>query len=367
MPAVTAAVDDPLGVAEDDVRRLEPDRLDQVEAGDARGARAIADEPRRLDVAAREMNRVDHAGGRDDRRAVLIVVKDRDVHHLAQALFDVEALGRLDVLEIDSAERGAEVLHRIDELVGVFRRDLEVDGIDVGEALEQHRLAFHHRLCGERPEVAEPEDGGAVGDDRDHVAARGVVVDGGGVGGDRLDRNGDARRVGERKIALGRHRLGRHDLELSRPAAGVELERLLVGDGGAFQRSVGLVSHGQFLDLVIGGGRLGRLRPGQAAPARAIAASRANDFSGLRHSCPRQRRRKRLLYDSHTHMVAGRFGERHEAWFRACAGPYGKTLPWACAAISSACLDEPTARAQRSERAHPKGLAHSRDWLSLTR
>ena len=28
--------------------------------------------------------------------------------------------------------------------VGVFH--LDVEGVDVGEALEQHRLAFHHRL-----------------------------------------------------------------------------------------------------------------------------------------------------------------------------------------------------------------------------
>ena len=40
--------------------------------------------------------------------------------------------------------------------------DFEVDGVDVGEALEQHRLAFHHGLGGERAEVAETQNGGAV-------------------------------------------------------------------------------------------------------------------------------------------------------------------------------------------------------------
>ena len=104
---VASAIDDPFGVAEDDVRRFEADRFDQVEASDAGGACAIAYEARRFDVAPGEMNRVDHSGGRDDRGAVLIVVKYRDVHHLAQALFDVEALGRLDILEIDPSERGA--------------------------------------------------------------------------------------------------------------------------------------------------------------------------------------------------------------------------------------------------------------------
>ena len=65
-----------------------------------------------VDVAAGQMQRVDQPGGGDDRRAVLIVVEDRNVHQLAQALLDDEALGRLDVLEIDAAERRPEIAHR---------------------------------------------------------------------------------------------------------------------------------------------------------------------------------------------------------------------------------------------------------------
>ena len=125
-----------------------------------------------LDVASGQMDRVDHARGGDDRGAVLVVVKDGNVHQLAQALLDVEALRRLDVLEIDAAERRPEVFHRVDEFVRILGPDFEVDRIDVGEALEQHRLAFHHRLGGERAEIAEAENRRAVGDDRDHVAAR---------------------------------------------------------------------------------------------------------------------------------------------------------------------------------------------------
>ena len=238
-----APVDDPLGVAQDDVLGLEAHRLDEVETGDSGCARAVAHEPRRLDVAAGEMDGVDHAGRGDDGGAVLVVVEDRDVHHLAQALLDDKALGRLDVIEIDAAERRPQVSDCVDEFLWVLGVDLEIDRIDVGEALEQHRLPLHHRLGRQRPEVAQPQDRGSVGDDRDHVAARGVVVDGRRVGGDGPDRNRDARRIGERQIALGRHRFGRRDLELARPPAGMELQRLLVGDRGAFGRSVGLRRH----------------------------------------------------------------------------------------------------------------------------
>ncbi len=59
--------------------------------------------------------------------------------------------------------------------VGILRGHFEIDGVDVGKPLEQHRLAFHHRLGRERAEVAEPEDRGAVGDDGDEIAFGGVV------------------------------------------------------------------------------------------------------------------------------------------------------------------------------------------------
>ena len=171
-----ALIDHALGVAEDQVLGLEADRLEQLEAGDAGGAGAVANELGVLDFAAGQVERVEQAGRRDDRGAVLVVVEHRDVEQLAQPLLDDEALRRLDVLEVDAAPAFAEQLHAIDDLVGVLGRDFEVDGVDVGEALEQHRLAFHHGLGGQRAAVAEPEDGGAVGDDGDEVAFDGVVV-----------------------------------------------------------------------------------------------------------------------------------------------------------------------------------------------
>ena len=140
---------------------------------------------------------VDQAGGGDDRGAVLVVVEDRDVHPLAQRLLDDEAVGRGDVLEVDAAEARLQQRDRVDERLRVLGVELDVDRIDVGEALEQHRLAFHHRLGGERAEIAEAEDGGAVGDDRDEIALGGIVV---GAGRDprRSPRPGRRRRANRR-------------------------------------------------------------------------------------------------------------------------------------------------------------------------
>ena len=167
--------------------------LDQLHAGDRGGSGAVADEPRRAEVAAGELQRVDQSGERDDRGAMLVVVEDRDVHQLAQAALDDEAVGRADVLQVDPAEGGPEVAYGIDEFVDVLGVHFEVDRIDVGEALEEHGLALHHGLRRERPEIAEPEDRGAVRDDGDEVAARRVVEGRIRIGCDALHGNRDAR------------------------------------------------------------------------------------------------------------------------------------------------------------------------------
>ena len=58
--------------------------------------------------------------------------------------------GAVDVLEVDAAERRLETARPCDELLGVARVDLDVEDVDVGEALEEDALPFHHRLAGER-------------------------------------------------------------------------------------------------------------------------------------------------------------------------------------------------------------------------
>ena len=77
---------------------------------------------------------------------MLVVVENRDIHDFAQALFDDETFGRLDVFEVDAAEGLAQVTDTVDEFIHILGIDLDIDAVNIGEALEQHGLAFHHRL-----------------------------------------------------------------------------------------------------------------------------------------------------------------------------------------------------------------------------
>jgi hypothetical protein len=190
-------------------------------------------------LLAHQFQPVEQRRGRDDGGAVLVVVEDRDVHALAQLLLDVEALGRLDVLEVDAAQRGLQRGDDVDQLVGVALGQLDVEHVDAGELLEQAALAFHHRLAGQRADVAQAQHRGAVGDDAHQVGARGVL------GGQRrvlLDRQagvGHAGRIGQRQVALVGQRLGRRDRDLAARGRTVVFERG-VAQGLFGRRQLGL-------------------------------------------------------------------------------------------------------------------------------
>ena len=100
-------------------------------------------------------------------------MEDGDVHPLLELLFDVEALGGLDVFEVHAAQRRLHGGDHVDQLVRVVLGQFDVEDVDSGEFLEQAALAFHHRLGGQRPDIAQAKDGGAVGNDANQIGARG--------------------------------------------------------------------------------------------------------------------------------------------------------------------------------------------------
>jgi hypothetical protein len=81
-------------------------------------------------------------------------------------------------------------------------RQFDVEHIDAGELLEQAPLAFHHGLAGERPDVAQTQHGRPVGDDANEIAARGVFEGKRRIGLDVQARVRNARRIGQRQVAL---------------------------------------------------------------------------------------------------------------------------------------------------------------------
>ena len=167
----TAFINNAFGIAQNGIVMRQAHCLDQLKTGNAGRAGAINADFDILNVAARQVQRIDETGGANNRRAVLVVMKHRNIHHFAQLAFNDKAIGRFDVFQINAAKARPQMLHRIDESVGVFRVQFEVNRVDIGKTFEQNRLTFHHRLRGQRAQIAQPQNRRAVGDDGDHIAA----------------------------------------------------------------------------------------------------------------------------------------------------------------------------------------------------
>lgn len=193
------------------------------------GARAGEDDSDAVEGLADEFQRVEDGGAGNDGRAVLVIVKDRNIEDFTQPLLDVEALRGFDVFEVDAAEGRLQRGDDVDQLVRVGFIHFDVEHIDAGELLEQHALAFHHRLGGQRADIAQTQHRSAVADDRHQIAARGELAGLGGIVDDGLAGEGHARRIRQRQIALGQHRLGRGDLDLAGRLLAVVIE------GGLFE------------------------------------------------------------------------------------------------------------------------------------
>ncbi len=197
-----AFVDHALGVAHQNVFPAHAQVAVVGGAGDGAGAGAVEHHLDFADLLADDLERVQQTGGGDDGGAVLIVVEDRDVHGLPQLFLDHEALRRLDVLQVDAAEGRFQHLAGADDLARIFGRQLDIEHVDIGEALEQHPFALHHRLAGQGADIAQAQHRGAIADDPHQVALARVDVGQRRVPLDFETRDGNSGRIGQAQITL---------------------------------------------------------------------------------------------------------------------------------------------------------------------
>jgi hypothetical protein len=256
---------------------------------------------------ADDLERVVQRTEHDDRRAVLVVVEDRDVEQVAQPLLDLEAARRGDVLEVDAGEDRGDELDRPDDLVGVLGVEADREGVDAGEPLEERGLALHHGERREGPEVAQPEHGRPVGDDGDGVALDGEPT---GVVGrlrDRLAHPRDAGRVDEAEVVAVADRDLGHDLQL---AAEVDQEGAVADpvDSHPLQPAQGF--H-QLLGVGRRRGRAGHVELDPVVPGTRDVEGRHHSSSPLHdrgHLADRRATRRQLQSDGDGVRDAGNAG-----------------------------------------------------------
>ena len=142
-------------------------------------------------------------------------MENGDFHRFLETLFNVKTFRGFDIFEVDASEGRLEQLDRLDHLVRVFRIQLDVKNVNIGESFEQNGLAFHDGLCGQRADVAQPQYGCAIGDDRYEVSLCGIVEYLSGITMDLPAGLGDSGRVRHRKISLSKTWFCRFDFDFS--------------------------------------------------------------------------------------------------------------------------------------------------------
>ena len=93
---------------------------------------------------------------------MLVIVHHRDVEGLLQALFDVEALRRLDIFKVDTTESRCNLLNGFAEFLRIFLVDFDVEYIHATINLEQQSFTFHYWLTAHSADVAESEHSSAI-------------------------------------------------------------------------------------------------------------------------------------------------------------------------------------------------------------
>ena len=113
------------------------------------------------------------------------------------------------------------------------RIQLDVEDVDVGESLEEDRLALHDRLGRKGTAVPQPEDGRAVGDHAHQVSPGRVVERRVRSPLDLLDHMRHPGRIGQGKVALRVQLFRRHDLDLARACRAMVIEYVLLARDSA--------------------------------------------------------------------------------------------------------------------------------------
>ena len=126
----------------------------------------------------------------------------------------------------------------------MFFVDFDVKHVNAGKLLEQHRLAFHHRLGRQRADVAQAQYGRAVGNDSDQVAPAGVFEGVVGVFDDFFARRGHTGRIGQCQVVLVDQLFGGRDRDLARCWELVVFERSLAQLGFFLKRVSVVVGYG---------------------------------------------------------------------------------------------------------------------------
>ena len=105
---------------------------------------------------------------------MLVIVENRNMAALDQLRFNLVALGRRNIFQIDAPKGRLQFFDDIHKFLGILGIDADGHRVHIPKLLVQNRLAFHNGHGSFRTNVPQPQHPGAIADDGHHVAPAGI-------------------------------------------------------------------------------------------------------------------------------------------------------------------------------------------------
>ena len=107
---------------------------------------------------------------------MLIIMKNGDVARFFQPSLNFKATWSCNIFKVDPAKTSRNQLHGSNDIVYALRSNAKRERVNVGKRFKKGALAFHYRHSCFGTDIAQSEDGAAVGYNCDQVSAARVGV-----------------------------------------------------------------------------------------------------------------------------------------------------------------------------------------------
>ncbi len=135
-PFGAALINNAFGITGNTIVVLCPHGFDELDTGDPCGSGTVKYDFTVLNFFTRNLQSIDQPGCADHRGAVLVIMKNRYIHDFFELLLNYKALRRFNILKIDTAKCRPHQLNCVDNFVGVFGIQLDIDRVYIGKAFE---------------------------------------------------------------------------------------------------------------------------------------------------------------------------------------------------------------------------------------
>jgi len=125
---------------------------------------------------ANQLERIDESRQRNDCGSMLIVMKNRNITAFFEAFFNFKASGRGNVFQIDPAKAAGQETDGLYNSIRLFTADTQGNRVHAAEFLEQDAFSFNDRHPRLRADVPQPQDCGAVRNNRNCIPAPGQFI-----------------------------------------------------------------------------------------------------------------------------------------------------------------------------------------------